>query len=116
MHVDKFKCCNEETHYIMLTHTLCFVTDITVITHVNIGTDHRRVTRRIILGIEVGDEQGTTQIGSKKTELKVEMRNRLKNYTTSRLEPYVIQQSATRLSKIINKPLKLVGNIYQHEL
>ena len=63
----------------MLTNTICIVTDITVSTHVNIGTDHRRVTRRIILGREVGDGQGTTQIGSKKIELKVEMRNRLKN-------------------------------------
>ena len=73
-----------ETDYI-LTNRPDIVTDVTVIHQVNTGSDHRMVMSNIKLDVEVERQTlmtkrpprvDATQIGQKKIELQLELRNR----------------------------------------
>ena len=110
-----------EIDYI-LTHRPDIVTDVTVINHVNIESDNRLVMSNIKLDVEVErttlmtkrpPRADATRIGSKKIEFQLELRNRLETLqeldnidTLSKTISDMIQQSASRVAKAINKSHK----------
>ena len=110
-----------EIDYI-LTHRPDIVTDVTVINHVNIGSDNRLVMSNIKLDVEVErttlmtkrpPRADATRIGSKKIEFQLELRNHLETLqeldnidTLSKTISDMIQQSASRVAKAINKSHK----------
>ena len=108
-----------EIHYI-LTNRPDIITDVTVINQVNIGSHHRTFMSNIKLDVEVEMKQimikrpprvDTTQIGSNNLEFQLQLRNRLETLqelddTMSEITTDMIQQSASRVAKAINKPLK----------
>ena len=97
-------------------------TDVTVINHVNIGSDHKLVKSNIKLDVEVERKQFmtkrpprvyTTRIGSRKFEFQLELRHRFETLqvlndidTMSETTTDMIQQNASRIAKAINKPHK----------
>ena len=114
--------CVTKTEIDTLAYRPDIVTDVTVNNQVNIGSDHRMVMRNIKLYVEVERNQlmpkkpsriDTTQIGSQKIEFQLELRNRLE--TRQELDDIdtmrenitgLIQQSATKVAKAFDKPLK----------
>ncbi|MEG7521681.1 MAG: hypothetical protein M3H12_01060 [Chromatiales bacterium] len=110
-----------EIDYI-LTSRPDIVTDVTVTNQVNTGSDHIMVMSTIKLDIEVERKTlmmkrpprvDSTQIGSKKIEFQLEMRNRFE--TLQELDDIdimsknitdMIQQSVTSVAKAINKQVK----------
>ena len=111
----------KEIDYI-LTNRPDIVTDVTVINQVNIGSDHRMAMSNIKLDVEVERKTiitkrqprvDATQIGSKKIEFQLELRNRFETLlelhdidTMSETITDMIQQSASRVAKATKKPLK----------
>ena len=95
---------------------------ITVINKINIGIYHKMVMSNIKLDVEVETKTMMTQrpprvdfiqIRSKKIEFQLELRTRFETLqelddidTMSETITYKIQQSATRVARTIDKPLK----------
>ena len=116
----------------ILTNKLAMVTGVTVINQVNIGRDHRLVMSNIKPDIKVERKKlmtkrpprvDTTQIGSKKIKFQLELRNRFETLqelddvdTMSETITDMIQQTALRVAKSINKPLKSMISSPTHAL
>ena len=94
-----------EIYYILINKPY-IVTDVTVINQVTIESDHRLVMSNINLDVEMERNiflTKSTQIGSKKFETQQELDD---IDTTRETITDMIQQSASRVAKAINKPLK----------
>ena len=101
-----------EIDYIM-TDKPSMVTDVTVINHVNIGSDHRMVMGSIKLNKNTRTRVDTLMIGTKKNTFQFELKNRftaleeyddMKSLNKNMTEmTEMIQQSALSIAKQTNK-------------
>ena len=117
---------NIGTDYI-LTNRPDIITVVTVINQANIGSDHRLFMSNIKEDVEMERKKSmtkrlprvdATRIGSKKIEFQIELRNRVEIIqelddidTMSEAITDIIQQSALRVAKTINKPQKSKSSI-----